>query len=183
MCGGGVNACPSLDALPTSRGLFHCSVSCEQIFSVAAKWLSLFCCFLAAVGCDGRNAGRGRGRELSALAAQTSQTHFLLDANPARINMGTVAQGGRKQATFTLTNPGNRTIDLAKIDTSCPCLTVDVPLRIPPSDKVEGRAKLDLSDEPNFTGEVAIEIKGWTSGGEPAFLVVAAVRVPRKNER
>jgi len=92
--------------------------------------------------------------------------------------MGEVAQGGRRDATFTLTNSGTQAIQLARIDTSCSCLTVDVPLHISPGEQVEGRAKLDLRDEPNFTGEVAIEITGWTSAGEQAFLVVDAVCIP-----
>lgn len=116
---------------------------------------------------------------LPALVVQSPPTHFLLDANPARIQMGEVAQGGCKDATFTLTNSEAQTIELARIDTSYPCLTVDVPLHISTGEQVEGRAKLDLRDEPNFTGEVAIEITGWTSTGDQAFLVVAAVRVQR----
>lgn len=142
--------------------------------------MSLLGCLLAALGCNSGNAGRGQA--LPALAAQEAAAH-LLTADPSRIDMGNVRQGGRKQANFTLTNSGSRTIDLARTDSSCPCLTVDVPLRIAPGEDVVGTAKLDLRDEPNFTGEVAIEIKGWTPAGEQAFLVVADVRVPRKSER
>jgi hypothetical protein len=45
---------------------------------------------LAALGCNEKNA------------AQEPKTHFLLNASPARIDMGEVAPGGRKQATFSL---------------------------------------------------------------------------------
>jgi hypothetical protein len=180
---GGGDARPLLRKLPLIQDFSRCSACHKQLRCAVAECMALFCCFLAAVGCDGRNAGRGRGRALRVLAAQESQRHFLLDANPARINMGEVAQGSCKDADFTLTNWGTRTIELARIDTSCPCLTVDVPPRIFPGEQVEGRAKLDLRDEPNFTGDLAIEIRGWISAGEEAFLVVVAVRVPGKSER
>jgi hypothetical protein len=72
---------------------------------------------------------------------------------------------------------------LAKIDSSCPCLTVDVPSRIAPGEQVVGRANLDLRDEPDFAGELNVEIKGGTSAGKLAFLVTVDVRVPHKSER
>lgn len=177
-----VNARSLLASPPPIRDLLRRSACREQLFSVAAKWLRLISCLLATLGCSGSNAGRGAGRSFPAVAAQVPQSHFLLDANPARINMGAVNQGGRKQATFTSTNSGTRTIELARIETSYPCLTVDVPLRISPGEQVVGRIQLDLRDEPDATGDIAVEIKGWTSAGEAAFLVVAAFRVSHKNE-
>lgn len=177
--GGGVNFRPRLVALLPIPTFWCISINRKPLLSPVVEWLSLLGCLLASLGCNGGNAGR----VLPVIAAQSPQSHFLLDANPARINLGEVAQGGRKDATFTLTNSGTRTIELARIETSCPCLTVDVPLRIPPGEQVESRAKLDLRDEPNFTGEVAIEIRGWTKANEQAFLVTAAVRVPRKSEK
>jgi len=126
---------------------------------------------LAALGCNERNA------------AQEPKTHLLLDASPSRIDMGEVASGGRKQATFSLTNSGSQAVELAKIESSCPCLTVDVPSRIAPGEQICGRANLDLRDEPDFTGDLAIEITGWTRAGKLAFLVTTYVSVPLKSER
>jgi hypothetical protein len=129
--------------------------------------------FLAPLGCNERNA------------AQKPKTHLLLDASPSRIDLGEVAPGGQKRATFSLTktNSRNQIIDLVRIDSSCPCLAVDVPPRIAPGEQVVSCAKLDLRGDPDFTGEVAIEIQGWTTAGEQAFLVVVDVRVLRKSER
>lgn len=126
----------------------------------------------AALGCNEKNA------------AQDPKAHLLLlDASPSRVDMGEVALGGRKQSTFSLTNPGSQAVELAKIESSCPCLIVDVPSRIAPGEQVVGCAKLDLRDDPNFIGDVAIEIKGWTSAGKLAFFVTADVYVPHKSER
>jgi hypothetical protein len=127
--------------------------------------------FLAALDCNAKNA------------AQEPKSHFLLDASPSRIDMGEVAPSGWKQATFSLTNLGSQAVELAKIDSSCPCLTVDLPSAIASGKQVEGRAKLDLRDELDFTGEVAVEIKGWTGADKLAFLTMVDVRVPRKSER
>lgn len=181
--GGEVNTRPLLPAISSVWNCWRIPTANKQLPSTMVKWLSLLGCLVASLGCNGRNAGRHAGRILPVAAAQSPESHFLLHANPARINMGEVAQGGRKDATFTLTNSGTRTIELSRIDTTCPCLTVDVPLRIPPGEQVEGRVKLDLRKEPNFTGDVAIEIAGWTSTDEQAFFVVAAVHVPRKKGR
>jgi hypothetical protein len=133
---------------------------------------------LVAIGCNDRNAARGTNKTLVALSAQSHSPHLLLEATLSRIDMGEVAPAGRKEATFTLTNAGMRTIELARIETSCDCLSVEVPSRVAPAEQVVCRAKLDLSEELNFTGEMAIEIRGWTSAGELAFFVTADVRVP-----
>ncbi len=97
--------------------------------------------------------------------------------------MGEVASSGRKQATFTLTNPGTQTVELTRIDSSCPCLKMDVPTHLAPGEHVEGRVNLDLRDEPDFMGELAIEVTGRTNTGESAFLVVVNVRVPCASKR
>lgn len=147
----------------------------------AKKWLMLFGCLLVAMGCNGRKAARGSGRPLAAMAGQPPTASLLLEANPARIEMGEVAQGGRKEARFTLTNSGTRAIVLSRIETSCDCLSVDVPLRVEPGEQVVGRVKLDLRDEPNFTGDLGIEIRGWNEASEKAFLVIAGVHVPHES--
>lgn len=97
--------------------------------------------------------------------------------------MGEVSRGGRKQAGFSLTNPGTQVIELARIESTCPCLTIDVPRCLAPGEQVSGRAKVDLRDEPNFTGEVSVGVKGWTRAGELAFIARVEVRVPRPTER
>ena len=126
---------------------------------------------LAALGCNEKNAAQG------------PKTHLLLDVSPASIDMGEVAPGGQKQATFSLTNSGSQAVELAKIDSSCPCLMVDVPSRIAPGEQVVGRAKLDLRDEPNFTGDLAITITGRSRTGQLAFRMTVEVHVPHKSER
>lgn len=96
--------------------------------------------------------------------------------------MGKVAQAGHKEATFTLKKTSGRTIELTRIDTSCECLTVDLPLRVRPDELAVGRAKLDLRNEPQSMGNVAIEIMGWTSTSEQAFRVVVEVRITSQSE-
>ncbi len=93
--------------------------------------------------------------------------------------MGEVAQGGRKQAAFTLTNSGTETVELTRIETSCGCLSVDVPLRVAPGQKVAGQVTLDLRDEPQFTGDLGIEICGWNDLGEKALFIVAGINMLR----
>lgn len=155
---------------------------CRPLFRAAGTWLSLLV-ILSAIGCNDRNAARGFNRTLESQSAQAPSTHLLLEATPSRIDMGEVAPAGRKQATFTLTNAGTRTIELARIETSCDCLSVEMPSRVAPAEQIVCRAKLDLREEPDFTGDMAIEIRGRTSAGEQAFFVTADVRVPSGSKR
>jgi hypothetical protein len=92
--------------------------------------------------------------------------------------MGVVRAGGYKEAAFSLTNSGTQPVTLAKIDTSCPCSTIDLPSRvIAPSEQVRARAKLDLSAEPAFAGDLGIDVIGLTEAGDRAFILVVEVSV------
>ncbi len=138
-------------------------------------WGGMLCCLIATAGCDGGNPAKGAAR----FAEQPPGVRSLLIAEPTTIDLDEVPRGGRKQAAFSLTNPGAQTIELARIESSCPCLTMGVPRRLAPGEQVSGRVKVDLRDEPHFTGEVSVEIKGWTHTGELAFALVVEVKVPR----
>jgi hypothetical protein len=92
--------------------------------------------------------------------------------------MGAVARGGRKSATFTLTNPTSSEVQVAQVITGCPCLTASLPRGpLAPSEKVTVSVSLDLKDEPDFVGNLSIDLRGITPSGAEAFTVTVKVSV------
>jgi hypothetical protein len=146
---------------------------------VTGRWDFVLGCLIAVAGCSGVDAAKAASR----VTERSRSVPALLVATPSRIDVGEVPGGGRKQAVFSLTNPGTQAVELSRIETSCPCLTVDMPHYLAPAEQVSAGATLDLRDEPDFTGEMAIEITGWTRAGEQAFAVVVEVKVPHNSAR
>lgn len=174
-CGGGVDARSLLVALLCGRLFLLSLLRSTRVYFEALTQFVLLICVLSVLGC---NEGSAVRKILPTVEQQEPKGSYLLIPDRSCMNMGEVAQGGCKVEPFKLRNPGKQTVELARIETSCDCLTVDVPSRVLSGEQVECRAKLDLSHEPKFMSDLMIEIRGWTSAGEAAFLVVAAVRVP-----
>jgi hypothetical protein len=154
---------------------------------VAVKWGFILHCMIVASGCNDAQPSKTRARIVASVsspfAEQSPAMQSLMVTSPSMIELGEVPRGGQKQANFFLTNPGMRAVEVTRIEISCPCLTIDeAPTQIAPGERVSVRAKLDLRDEQNFTGALAIEIKGWTRSGELAFATVAKVSVPSLSE-
>lgn len=104
----------------------------------------------------------------------------VLTVSSPRIDMGEVAAGGRQEVAFSLTNSGTRPIELGKIESSCPCLTIDLPRGVlAPAEQIHGRARLDLRKEPAFAGDLGVEVRGFTARGDLAFTMIVEITVRR----
>jgi hypothetical protein len=68
-------------------------------------------------------------------------------------------------------------MELAYIHTSCPCLKIAMPKVVGPQSKVRAQAILDLTDEPDFTGDLRIEATGLTVKREVFFASEVHLRV------
>jgi hypothetical protein len=96
----------------------------------------------------------------------------------AEINLGDIAQAGQKQHTFQLRNDSGALVQVAAIETSCPCASI----RLERSDVLAGQflagnATLDLRPKPEFAGDLAIEARGFTRRGRLAFVLVIRAHV------
>jgi len=132
-------------------------------------------CLLAASGCSGPAGSAGEPTHHS--------PKTLLTPSATTIDLGIVPQAGREQETFSLTNCGTKPVEISKIETSCDCLDIRLSRRvIGPSEKLLATTSLDLSKEPNFLGGLAIEVKGLTGSGDPAFSIVVDVTVRPREE-
>lgn len=140
-------------------------------------------------GCGGPSGSTGQQRLPTTLVGETltsdprSLTPALLTPSSKTIDLGIVPQAGREQETFALVNPGTEPVEISKFETSCECLEIDLLRReIGPSEKVLARAMLDLGKEPQFLGNLGIEVKGLTGAGKTAFSIVVQVSVRSPDE-
>jgi hypothetical protein len=100
---------------------------------------------------------------------------------PELLDMGRIPAGGSKEVAFSLTNPGKLAVRVARLDTSCPCLKIELPSeRLAPGETVTGKARIDLSAEADFVGDLAIDVQGLNEqeAAVLAFLVQLEV-LPR----
>lgn len=142
-----------------------------------ATCLSLL--FLLAAGCGGVAGSAGE----SVLENHSTHPTTLLVPSASTIDLGMVPQSGQAHEYFALTNPGTESVEVAKIETSCECLKVRLTSRtIGPTGRVLAQASLDLGNEPQFSGGLAIEVRGLTNSGAVAFAVVVDVTVRAAEE-
>jgi hypothetical protein len=94
--------------------------------------------------------------------------------------MGKVQAGGRKEVAFSVTNPSDIPVAVARIETSCRCLKIELPTNVlAPGQTLAGRARIDLATEAGFVGGLGIEVKGLGESGAVLFAVDVDVEVQR----
>jgi len=102
----------------------------------------------------------------------------LLAPLPEGVDLGVVSQSGSREQLFWLVNPTDKPVAVATLKTGCPCLVIDLPKRqVAPAETVPARVVLDLGREPHFTGDLGIEVRGFTEEGRVAFVLPVAARV------
>jgi hypothetical protein len=80
------------------------------------------------------------------------------------LDFGVVAMAGSQQETVMVRNPSSVPMCVGSWWSSCECLTI-VPgkLQVEANDAGYIRLKLDLSEEPDFQGDLSIKVKGFAS--------------------
>lgn len=87
------------------------------------------------------------------------------------IDFGQITPGGSARTSFRLENQSNSAVEVAKIRTSCDCLSVDLSDRlVRPRQAVTAQATIDLSDEPEFSGGLRPEAEFLDATGQPFFV-------------
>jgi hypothetical protein len=96
----------------------------------------------------------------------------------AEIDLGDIAKGGQEQQAFQLRNGSGAFLEVAAIETSCPCASIRLEQTgVPAGQFLAGTVTLDLRSKPKFTGNLAIEAKGFTRSGHVAFELIIWARV------
>src|SRR5262249_30076558 len=116
---------------------------------------------------------------LSSKTAGSAVKKTLLIASLSALDFGTLPQGGRHEATFSLHNPGPTAVEVATIKTSCPCFRVSLPANVVlPGTEVTATATVDFAEDPDFTGSLAMDAEGTVEAQPtPAFVVIVSVKV------
>ncbi len=87
----------------------------------------------------------------------------LLVPSPAKLDLGTLSEGGSASATFWLHNPGPLAVEVGEVSTSCDCLDVSLPTKeISPGQTIMASANVDLSHDPRFVGKLRLEASAFS---------------------
>jgi hypothetical protein len=104
----------------------------------------------------------------------------LLKVSPEAIDMGKIQAGGCKYVPFTVTNPSDVLVAIARIETSCGCLTIDLPANlIGLGQTVRCHARIDLATEAGFLGNLSVRANGLHESGAVLFTLGLDVEVQR----
>lgn len=156
------------------------SVWAGLLFAASGALLGTKC--LVSFAARGSTLSNAAGLGLHQQAARLVATSRL--NGPTSVDLGTISAGGEAKARLRLTNSSDSWIEIADVQTSCDCLSVELAeRRIPPHHGVEANARLDLSGEPEFTGGLCPEIRLFDAAGREAFCYTVNANVVTKVAR
>ena len=96
----------------------------------------------------------------------------------AEIDLGDIAQGATKQQSFQAVNDSGTHVEVAAVETSCPCASVRMERSdVPAGQFLAGSVTLDLRHKPDFVGDLVIEAKALTKDGRVALVLLIRARV------
>ena len=108
------------------------------------------------------------------------------DSNPPRsavtrevdLDLGAIPPGSPVAGSLRLVNPSARTWRIARIESSCPCLRVSpTKFEIQPRQSITLDVVCDLRSEPDFRGDLLIEVNGLQADGDVLCTAQVAVAV------
>lgn len=123
-----------------------------------------------------------RSRSVSRVDASLSEAGRL--HVPPRLDIGDVAAGLRVASRLSISNPGDASIVVAKVDSSCPCLRVAPGAFVArPHSTTDVTMTYDASEAPDFRGVLALEVRGRDAGGGVLFQTRVDLRVVSRAAR
>jgi Protein of unknown function (DUF1573) len=143
----------------------------------------------AALAALGLAAGTLAALGLSAARSPASATSAMkpadeggeglpLRATPGLISLGTLGPGQTASGSFELQNRGTLPVEVARVETSCPCLEVGpAAMEIAPGGSAALTTRFNPAAEPDFRGRLAIEVAGRDRSGQPTFRARVRVEV------
>ena len=107
-----------------------------------------------------------------------------LTVSPEAVEFPQVYQGQRAEAEVLVTNPSQAEIEIHTVETSCPCLTVNLAKnQIGKGETVPAIVVLDLAQEPNFIGSLGITAKGLSGTNQTVFQFLIHLTVLSKTRK
>ena len=98
------------------------------------------------------------------------------------LDLGTIPPGSPVTGSLRLVNPSARIWRIARVETSCSCLRVS-PTRfvVKPGQSTTLDVVCDLRSEPDFRGDLLIEVNGLQADGDVLCTAQVAVAVPQSS--
>jgi hypothetical protein len=108
----------------------------------------------------------------------TAGPQLPLKISPDPISLGTLDPGRSAVAKLTLRNSGSDPVIVARVETSCPCLTVaEQSTEIGPGQAADLTMEFDPADDPDFRGGLSIDVIGRDPLGGIVFRTRAQIEV------
>jgi len=129
---------------------------------------------LAMLSLCGKGCSERRDSRAGIIAATPAESVLTSKENLPlvfrEVTLGVIPRAGSRETVTRLTNPTNRTIRWSKLRTSCGCLSVVSSTNvIAPREDAFAKICLDVGEEPEFVGSLALEVTAVGSDGADAF--------------
>lgn len=101
-----------------------------------------------------------------------------LDVQPPVVDLGAIVRGQRAVAEVRISNPTADLIEWDRIETSCPCISLRIQANsVDPGGSALAVVIFDSSVEPDYTGDLGVDVKGVGFDGRPVLRFQVRVRV------
>lgn len=121
------------------------------------------CGLLCLAGCGATSGADGE-------LAQTSGRALVV--TPETIDFGDVQSGSRHDATVTLENPSGQSFRIARIESSCDCVSLELTTdNVGIAESVDAVLSFDLSHEPSFQGGLMVDVTGFDPDEQRLFAI------------
>lgn len=130
--------------------------------------LVVFALILPQIGCS-TNASPSPG------ASPPRSTGLVIVPDP--ISIGTLKPGQVARVKATLRNPRTESVRLDRVETSCPCVSVESLPTIAANGTSEIEVVFNPSEEPDFRGALSVELIGKDDGAKSLFETRANLEV------
>lgn len=106
----------------------------------------------------------------SSPAAAAGAPAQVLSVSPDPIDLGTLSPGQMGRAELRVANAGTDPRSVERVETSCPCVSAGpVPLAVAAGGEGRLTVVFDAAEEPNFRGNLAVELRGLDASGAELF--------------
>lgn len=98
------------------------------------------------------------------------------------IDLGTIPQGGSREAMFWLTNPGDAAVEINDVETSCPCVEIQPRKNLlRPKEKTPALVLFHADGSHDFTGRLQARASATTKDGDNLFVVMINIEVAERH--
>lgn len=151
------------------------SLRVEDRVPPALAFLALLCALLLSPGCSQVSGQSEEAAVSKGAGAVSSDDIARLQVLPAdtttgdmpvqRIDLGSIRQGASVSRTVIIENRTLEPVTIDRFESSCECLTLSaLPLTVSPHGSAPIRVAADESREPEFHGDLAIDVSAFAAG-------------------